>query len=100
MKFTELGLLPELLRAVDDTGYTDPTPIQREAIPVVLQGRDLMACAQTGTGKTAGFTLPLLQRLMAGRKDRLSRSASKSPRALVLAPTRELALQVEESVRT
>ncbi|MCX8145673.1 MAG: DEAD/DEAH box helicase [Azovibrio sp.] len=100
MKFTELGLLPELLRAVDDTGYSEPTPIQREAIPVVLQGRDLMACAQTGTGKTAGFTLPLLQRLMIGRQDRLSRAMSKAPRALVLTPTRELALQVEESVRT
>jgi ATP-dependent RNA helicase RhlE len=100
MKFTDLGLLPELLRAVSDTGYTDPTPIQREAIPLVLQGRDLMACAQTGTGKTAGFTLPLLQRLMAKHPDRLERAARKTPRALVLAPTRELALQVEESVRT
>jgi ATP-dependent RNA helicase RhlE len=100
MTFKNLGLLPELLRAVDDTGYSEPTPIQRAAIPVVLQGRDLMACAQTGTGKTAGFTLPLLQRLMSGQKDRLARTLSKRPRALVLTPTRELALQVEESVRT
>lgn len=100
MKFTDLGLLPELLRAVEDTGYTDPTPIQREAIPVVLNGQDLMGCAQTGTGKTAGFTLPLLQRLMATRGDRLQRAVGKGPRALVLAPTRELALQVEESVQT
>jgi len=96
MKFTELGLLPELLLAVNDTGYTDPTPIQQEAIPAVLKGLDLMACAQTGTGKTAGFTLPLLQRLMTSRGTR----TGKGPRALVLAPTRELALQVEESVRT
>lgn len=100
MKFTDLGLLPELLRAVEDTGYTDPTPIQREGIPIVLNGQDLMGCAQTGTGKTAGFTLPLLQRLMATRGDRLQRAVGKGPRALVLAPTRELALQVEESVKT
>jgi ATP-dependent RNA helicase RhlE len=61
--FTELGLLPELLRAVAEQGYTEPTPIQAQAIPLVLQGRDVMGGAQTGTGKTAGFTLPLLQRL-------------------------------------
>jgi ATP-dependent RNA helicase RhlE len=95
MRFTDLGLLPELLRAVEETGYREPTPIQREAIPIILQGRDLMGCAQTGTGKTAGFTLPMLQRLAQGE-----RHPSRAPRALVLAPTRELALQVEESVRT
>jgi ATP-dependent RNA helicase RhlE len=101
MKFADLGLLPELLRAVSDAGYDEPTPIQREAIPLVLQGRDLMACAQTGTGKTAGFTLPLLQRLMTHRPNRPDRGAArKTPRVLVLTPTRELALQVEESVRT
>ena len=61
--FAELGLLPELLKAVSEQGYTEPTPIQAQAIPLVLQGRDLMGGAQTGTGKTAGFTLPLLQRL-------------------------------------
>ena len=97
MSFTDLGLRAELLRAVAEQGYDTPTPIQRQAIPAVLTGRDLMATAQTGTGKTAGFTLPILQRLTA--TDRLSRIA-KAPRVLVLVPTRELAMQVEESVRT
>ena len=98
MKFTELGLAPEILRAIADQGYEIPTPIQAQAIPIVLAGRDLMACAQTGTGKTAGFTLPILNRLAAGRP-----AASTGPRkirALILTPTRELAAQVEESVRT
>ncbi|WP_137008904.1 DEAD/DEAH box helicase [Aquitalea aquatilis] len=92
--FADLGLAQALLRAVADTGYTIPTPIQAQAIPQVLQGGDLLAAAQTGTGKTAGFTLPLLQLLM----DAPSRQPGK-PRALVLTPTRELAAQVEESVR-
>ena len=101
MKFTELGLRQEILQAVLAQGYTEPTPIQREAIPVVLAGRDLMACAQTGTGKTAGFTLPLLERLSAGRSTSpLEKATRRPPRALVLTPTRELAIQVEESVRT
>jgi ATP-dependent RNA helicase RhlE len=86
-----------LLRAVAEQGYTEPTPIQLQAIPVVLSGRDLLGAAQTGTGKTAGFTLPLLQRLMASTPG----DGSRRPiRALVLAPTRELAAQVEESIRT
>jgi ATP-dependent RNA helicase RhlE len=86
-----------LLRAVAEQGYTEPTPIQQQAIPVVLSGRDLLGAAQTGTGKTAGFTLPLLQRLMASTRG----DGSRRPiRALVLAPTRELAAQVEESIRT
>ncbi|PWB54881.1 MAG: RNA helicase [Nitrosomonadales bacterium] len=98
MSFESLGLRPEILRAVAEQGYTEPTPIQEQAIPVVLQGRDIMAGAQTGTGKTAGFTLPLLHRMAAHA------SASTSParhpvRALILTPTRELAAQVEESVR-
>jgi ATP-dependent RNA helicase RhlE len=98
MSFDRLGLTPELLRAVADQGYSEPTPVQSEAIPLVLAGRDLLAGAQTGTGKTAAFVLPMLQRLHATRADRYS---GRSPiRALVLAPTRELALQVEESVRT
>ncbi len=99
MKFEDLGLMPELLRAVHESGYTVPTPIQAQAIPIVLQGLDVMGGAQTGTGKTAGFTLPMLQRL--------SRHASTSPsparhpvRALILAPTRELAMQVHDSVKT
>ena len=97
MSFTTLGLAPEFLRAVADQGYTEPTPVQAEAIPLVLDGRDLMANAQTGTGKTAAFVLPLLQRLGPPNID--PRSGRRPIRALVLAPTRELALQVEESVR-
>jgi ATP-dependent RNA helicase RhlE len=96
MSFDQLGLRPELLRAVADSGYDTPTPIQREAIPVILAGRDLMAGAQTGTGKTAAFVLPILQRLHEAPADIDRRSV----RALILVPTRELALQVEESVRT
>ena len=98
MSFDALGLAPEFLRAVADQGYTEPTPIQAEAIPLVLDGRDLMAGAQTGTGKTAAFVLPMLQRLGPPRID--PRAGRRPIRALVLAPTRELALQVEESVRT
>ncbi len=98
MHFSDLGLRTELLRAVVDQGYTIPTPIQAQAIPVVLAGRDLMAAAQTGTGKTAGFTLPILQRLSATESG-LSIKRFK-PRALVLVPTRELAVQVHDSVRT
>ena len=99
MQFTDLGLKAELLRAVAEEGYDTPTPIQQKAIPAVMAGHDLMASAQTGTGKTAGFTLPILHRLASGPNDRLSRVA-KTPRVLVLTPTRELAIQVEESVRT
>jgi ATP-dependent RNA helicase RhlE len=94
LSFPALGLTPDLLRAVRREGYTDPTPVQRQAIPLVLAGRDLLAGAQTGTGKTAAFVLPMLQ-LLAGRPSR-----DRRIRALVLAPTRELAIQVEESVRT
>ena len=96
MSFDTLGLLPEYLRAVADEGYTEPTPVQAEAIPLVLAGRDVLAGAQTGTGKTAAFALPLMQRLHATRPP----GGSRRIRALVLAPTRELALQVEESFRT
>ena len=95
MKFTELGLAPEILRSIADRGYETPTPIQAQAIPVVLAGRDLMACAQTGTGKTAGFTLPILHRLAATKA-----AGPRKIRALTLTPTRELAAQVETSVRT
>ena len=96
--FSELGLIPELLRAVADRGYTEPTPIQAQAIPIVLEGRDVMGGAQTGTGKTAGFTLPLLQRL-AHRANASASPARHQVRGLILAPTRELAAQIEESVR-
>lgn len=96
MSFNSLGLSAELLRAVNEQGYDTPTPIQTQAIPVILEGRDVMAGAQTGTGKTAGFTLPLLQRLHL----RAPRGSSRPIRALILTPTRELAAQVEESVKT
>lgn len=95
MSFSSLGLSNPLLRAIEEKGYTKPSPIQLEAIPAVLSGKDIMAAAQTGTGKTAGFTLPLLQRLEGGVKVRPNHI-----RALVLTPTRELAAQVSESVAT
>ncbi len=94
--FQNLGLTAELLRGVAEQGYTHPTPIQQQAIPVVLAGRDLLGAAQTGTGKTAGFTLPMLQLLAA----KPARDGRHPVRALVLVPTRELAAQVEEAVRT
>src|SRR5579871_4660134 len=97
MPFASLGLRAELLRALDAAGYTVPTPVQAQAIPVILAGRDILAGAQTGTGKTAAFTLPLLQRLNAAPA-RPPRSFHPV-RALILTPTRELAAQVEESVR-
>lgn len=96
MSFVELGLTAELLRAVSEEGYKTPTPVQRQAIPVILGGRDILAGAQTGTGKTAGFTLPLLQRLHA----RKPVGRNRPVRALILTPTRELAAQVAESVTT
>jgi ATP-dependent RNA helicase RhlE len=95
MSFDSLGLAPALLRAVQEQGYTQPTPIQSRVIPVVLEGRDVMAGAQTGTGKTAGFTLPLLQRLTGQGPT----NGPRRVRALILTPTRELAAQVGESVR-
>ncbi|NOT65113.1 MAG: DEAD/DEAH box helicase [Methylotenera sp.] len=99
VNFDSLGLAPELLKALTDSGYTTPTPIQAQAIPVVLAGADLMAGAQTGTGKTAAFALPLLQKLLPFANN--SASPAKHPvRALILVPTRELAIQVEASVRT
>ena len=95
MTFNTLGLSDTLLQAVQHTGYTTPTPIQEKAIPEILEGRDVMAAAQTGTGKTAGFTLPLLQ-LLGGRPNRNRNSF----RALILTPTRELAAQIEDSIQT
>jgi len=91
--FNQLGLTAELLRAVEEQGYTKPTPVQQQSIPVILEGRDVLAGAQTGTGKTAGFALPLLQRLQRGTVNR------RRIRALVLTPTRELAAQVGDSIR-
>ncbi|MGH7676342.1 MAG: DEAD/DEAH box helicase, partial [Gemmatimonadales bacterium] len=93
MPFAALGLRPELVRAVREEGYDTPTPIQRETIPLVLTGRDVVGSAQTGTGKTAAFLLPLLDRLARADGQR------RAPRALVLVPTRELAEQVLERAR-
>jgi len=93
MSFDSLGLLPELTRALVDRGYTQPTAVQAQAIPSVIAGHDVLVGAQTGTGKTAGFTLPILQRLHAGKSGR-------SPRALILVPTRELAAQVADNIRS
>jgi superfamily II DNA/RNA helicase len=91
MTFTDLGLSPEVLRAVGDVGYIEPTPIQAQAIPYVLMGRDVLGCAQTGTGKTASFTLPMIDILASGR------ARARMPRSLILEPTRELASQVAEN---
>jgi len=98
ISFADLALAPELLKALQELGYSKPTPVQAQAIPVVLSGRDLMAGAQTGTGKTAAFTLPVLQKLLPLASS--SASPARHPvRALILTPTRELAIQVEESVK-
>jgi superfamily II DNA/RNA helicase len=94
MSFADLGLSPEVLQAVADAGYTAPTPIQEQAIPHVLTGRDVLGCAQTGTGKTAGFTLPMIDILAAGR------ARARMPRSLILEPTRELAAQVSNAFET
>lgn len=96
MTFRDLGLSTDLQRAVAEQGYTSPTPIQQQAIPAILKGEDVFASAQTGTGKTAGFTLPLLQRLNTTHTNQVHRT----PRALILTPTRELADQVKDSVKT
>src|ERR1700753_4339179 len=91
MDFSELDLSPEVLQAVSDAGYTNPTPIQEKAIPHVKRGRDVLGCAQTGTGKTASFVLPMVDMLAAGR------ARVRMPRSLILEPTRELATQVAAS---
>ena len=96
VSFADLGLAEPLLRALEAAGYTVPTPIQARTIPALLQGRDVLGIAQTGTGKTAAFALPVLQHLSATRE----RAQPKSPRALVLAPTRELAVQIARSFDT
>ena len=93
MKFNELGLMPSLLKAVNEKGYTDPSPIQEKAIPLILKRKDILASAQTGTGKTAGFTLPLLQIL-----SKQPNSNHRKIRALILTPTRELAAQIYDNV--
>ncbi|SVC23444.1 uncharacterized protein METZ01_LOCUS276298, partial [marine metagenome] len=92
--FEKLGLGPDILKAVADAGYASPTPIQAEAIPTVLQGHDVLGCAQTGTGKTASFTLPMIEVLSKGR------ARARMPRSLVLTPTRELATQISQNFKT
>jgi len=100
MSFASLGLSEALVRAIEDAGYTEPTPVQQRAIPAVLQGRDLMVAAQTGTGKTGGFALPILERLFPnGHPDKSQRHGPRQPRVLVLTPTRELAAQVHDSFK-
>ncbi|MDR6959978.1 DEAD/DEAH box helicase [Pseudomonas brassicacearum] len=100
MSFASLGLSEALVRAIEAAGYTQPTPVQQRAIPAVLQGRDLMVAAQTGTGKTGGFALPILERLFPnGHPDKSQRHGPRQPRVLVLTPTRELAAQVHESFK-
>ncbi|WDY58478.1 DEAD/DEAH box helicase [Pseudomonas sp. PSKL.D1] len=100
MSFASLGLSEALVRAIEAAGYTQPTPVQQRAIPAVLQGRDLMVAAQTGTGKTGGFALPILERLFpTGHPDKSQRHGPRQPRVLVLTPTRELAAQVHDSFK-
>ncbi|QHD03650.1 DEAD/DEAH box helicase [Pseudomonas sp. S04] len=100
MSFASLGLSEALVGAIEAAGYTQPTPVQQRAIPAVLQGRDLMVAAQTGTGKTGGFALPILERLFPnGHPDKSQRHGPRQPRVLVLTPTRELAAQVHESFK-
>ena len=95
MNFSDLQLLPQLLQALEEKGYQTPSMIQEEAIPHVLEGRDLLGCAQTGTGKTAAFALPIIQNLMENPKE----FRQKRPiRSLILTPTRELALQIAENI--
>src|SRR5690554_7835618 len=99
MTFDKLDLIDPIAQAVREEGYETPTPIQAEAIPPVLEGRDLLGCAQTGTGKTAAFALPILHRLATQPVDKTRRGAA-IPRVLVLSPTRELATQIAESFAT
>src|ERR1700755_140006 len=98
MTFKELNLIAPLLEALETEGYTHPTPIQQEAIPIILQQKDLLGCAQTGTGKTAAFAIPLLQLLHQQKQQ--SKDSRRIIKALVLTPTRELAIQVGESFNT
>src|SRR3954471_15933921 len=94
MLFEQLGLIEPLMKALKTEGYTNPTPIQEQAIPIVLEGKDLLGCAQTGTGKTAAFAIPILQLLL---QEKQNSKGYKHIRTLVLTPTRELAVQIDES---
>ena len=97
MTFKELGLIEPILRAIKDEGYTVPTPIQEQSIPILLSRKDLLGCAQTGTGKTAAFAIPILQHLY---RDRLRNEGRRKIKALIVTPTRELAIQIAESFTT
>src|SRR6056297_3132519 len=97
MTFKELGIIDPILRAIGDEGYTQPTPIQEQSIPILLKRKDLLGCAQTGTGKTAAFAIPILQHLYADKNNGQGRRKIK---ALVVTPTRELAIQIAESFTT
>jgi ATP-dependent RNA helicase RhlE len=94
MQFTDLKIIEPILRSLNEEGYTNPTPIQAQAIPYVLEGHDLLGCAQTGTGKTAAFSIPILQHLCSPES-----RGKKGLRALILTPTRELAIQIQESLQ-
>ena len=98
MNFKELNLIKPLLQALDDQGYETPTPIQAQAIPLLLEGRDVLGCAQTGTGKTAAFALPVLQHISQALEE-APRSGKRPIRALVLSPTRELVAQIAENFK-
>ena len=94
MTFKDLSIAPAILKALETKGYTKPTPIQEKAIPLLLAGRDLLGCAQTGTGKTAAFAIPILQHLYA---DASTKSGPRKIKALVVTPTRELAIQIDDN---
>jgi ATP-dependent RNA helicase RhlE len=96
MTFEELNLIEPIMQALKTEGYTSPTPIQAQSIPLILQKRDLLGCAQTGTGKTAAFAIPILQLL---HKEKLADPGNKSIKALILTPTRELAIQIDDSFK-
>ena len=95
MKFTDLGINDQILKALEDEGYTHPTPIQEQSIPILLDRKDLLGCAQTGTGKTAAFTIPILQHLYNSKNDH---KGQRKIRALIITPTRELAIQIAQNI--
>ena len=94
MTFKDLGIIDPILRALEEKGYKNPTPIQEQSIPILLQGKDLLGCAQTGTGKTASFAIPIIQMLT---KDERENNKQRKIKALIVTPTRELAIQIEEN---
>ena len=95
MTFSDLEIITPILKAIEDKGYKNPTPIQAEAIPTLLEGKDLLGCAQTGTGKTAAFVVPLLQKLFLTKSNKKGKRMLK---ALIISPTRELAIQINDNI--